>query len=94
MAKLKPHFIFSAHDHRFAMATTRYEPFHISFNISEDKDIKNSLKIQKYLNDAECIEIIWPTCSYRMGETDVGYGVVSIGNNSTITMFGFSFAQT
>jgi len=84
MEKLKPHLIFSAHDHRLAMATTQYKPFHISFQTSELDDIKHSLKIQKNLSSAECIEIVWPTCSYRMGVPNVGYGVVSIGTDGAM----------
>jgi len=80
MAKLKPNLIFSAHDHRFAMATTHYKPFHITYQTSAIEDINHSLIIQRNLSDTECIEIRWPTCSYRMGVLHVGYGVVSIGN--------------
>ena len=76
----KPHLIFSAHDHRLAMVTTQYVPYRFTFQASEIEDMKRSLKIQKHLNDAECVEIVWPTCSYRMGEPDVGYGAVTISN--------------
>lgn len=81
MAKLKPNLIFSAHDHRFAMATTHYKPFHITYQTSAIEDINHSLIIQRNLSDTECIEIRWPTCSYRMGVLHVGYGVVSIGSD-------------
>ena len=77
MSKLKPNVIFSAHDHRVAMATTKLDPYTFEFT-----DLENSMTIQRSLNKEDCIEIIWPTCSYRMGVERSGYGIASISNNN------------
>ena len=79
LTRLKPQMILSAHDHRLAAATTRLdddtfvieEPFH---------DLRGGLK--KRLNDLECLEVMFPTCSYRMGVPRTGYGFIAIGEPS------------
>ena len=76
MKKLKPNAVFSAHDHRAAMATTRLNDsryFEASHFYQEPLS-----KIQRKINDVDCIEVIWPTCSYRMGVENAGYGFASI----------------
>ena len=76
MTKLKPNVIFSAHDHRLAMATSRLnESDH--FEIGDFSE--NNSKIVKKLNNFDCVEVIWPTCSYRMGVKKAGYGFATFG---------------
>ena len=88
LTRLKPQLILSAHDHRLAAATTRLdddtfvieEPFH---------DLRGGLK--KRLNDFECLEIMFPTCSYRMGVPRTGYGYVVIGESIPSLPYYFYF---
>lgn len=72
--------IFSAHDHRLAAASVRFD------NI-ENIEIINAFErddvFRKQLNDEECLEIIWPTCSYRMGVQKMAYGSAVISIMST-----------
>ncbi len=79
MLQLKPNVIFSAHDHRVAMATTRKNDSHY-FEVGSFVD--DSTVIKKQINDQDCTEVIWPTCSYRMGVVKSGYGFATIGNYS------------
>ncbi len=76
MNNLKPNVIFSAHDHRAAMATSRFNDTGF-FQVSASFD--DSAKIRQQMNDDECFEVIWPTCSYRMGVEKAGYGFATIG---------------
>ncbi|KAK4029975.1 hypothetical protein OUZ56_022931 [Daphnia magna] len=78
ITKLKPNAIFSAHDHRIAMATTRQNDSHY-FQV--DNFTEDSAVIKKQLNDEDCTEVIWPTCSYRMGVEKSGYGFATIGDD-------------
>jgi hypothetical protein len=78
MLQLKPNVIFSAHDHRVAMATTRKNDSHY-FEIGSFVD--DLTVIKKQINDQDCTEVIWPTCSYRMGVDKSGYGFATIGNS-------------
>lgn len=84
MTKLKPNAIFSAHDHRIAMATTRQNDSHY-FQV--DNFTEDSAVIKKQLNDEDCTEVIWPTCSYRMGVEKSGYGFATIGIEFRIFFF-------
>lgn len=77
MTKLKPHMIFSAHDHRAALATTHLAED--SFTVSPSFTSGGRELFRTRLNDEETLEIIWPTCSYRMGVPRMGYGFVTIG---------------
>lgn len=76
MTKLKPHLIFSAHDHRAALATTLLDEDR--FQVSSSFAASASGFFRTHLNDEESVEIIWPTCSYRMGVAKAGYGFASI----------------
>ncbi|XP_046654580.1 cell division control protein 1-like [Daphnia pulicaria] len=78
MLQLKPNVIFSAHDHRVAMATTRKNDSRY-FEVGSFVD--DSTVIKKQINDQDCTEVIWPTCSYRMGVVKSGYGFATIGND-------------
>ncbi len=84
MLRLKPNVIFSAHDHRVAMATTRKNDSHY-FEVGSFVD--DSTVIKKQINDQDCTEVIWPTCSYRMGVDKSGYGFATIGNYSSSRHF-------
>ena len=75
MNNLKPNVIFSAHDHRAAMATSRLNDSFFDVNSFFDQ----VPKVRKEINDRECVEVIWPTCSYRMGVDKAGYGFATIG---------------
>lgn len=78
MTNLKPNVVFSAHDHRMAIATTHLND---SSFFEADHFFQNPNKItHRLINDQDCIEVIWPTCSYRMGVEKAGYGFATIGN--------------
>ncbi|KAK6053115.1 hypothetical protein COOONC_09380, partial [Cooperia oncophora] len=72
--ELKPDLILSAHDHKAGIHhLTRY-----SQNVNS-KDLTGIGGIQEWTIDAkEILELQTPTCSYRMGTFDVGYGFVRI----------------
>lgn len=75
MENLRPNAIFSAHDHRLAAASIRFDD---PENLKIINDFENGDILRKQLNDEECLEIIWPTCSYRMGVQKIGFGSVVI----------------
>lgn len=66
-----PKFLFTAHTHNSMVITTRQKSRHnraISpINPTDDIHVYN-------LNSGDLFEVIVPTCSYRMGTFNVGYG--------------------
>lgn len=83
MTKLKPNVVFSAHDHRMAIATTRLND---SQFFEADSFFHGPTKVQKHINSIDCVEVMWPTCSYRMGVDKIGYGFATIGIINLITI--------
>ena len=76
MAQLKPDAVFSAHSHQFAIATSHWDPYSLSVSAEDgSKTVLTSLGPSAQ----GCVEVIWPTCSYRMGVAKAGYGIASIG---------------
>uniref|UniRef100_A0A2M3Z9F3 Putative cell division control protein/ dna repair exonuclease n=1 Tax=Anopheles braziliensis TaxID=58242 RepID=A0A2M3Z9F3_9DIPT len=80
---LKPSVIFSAHlhvsqfarTHRSRLKTVGYEP------LSQDKKTAykvHSFDLSYHKDTQELLEITVPTCSYRMGVPDIGYGYAVI----------------
>lgn len=72
LSKVRPKVIFSAHDHRPALATVSLEPYQF-----QRQDFGSDGLIRKNISNHECIEVIWPTSSYRMGVLRNGYGIAS-----------------
>jgi hypothetical protein len=77
VTQIRPHAIFAAHDHK-------------SVHISADKDtgeerlaemlLPSAGPVWQYqLNAGLVHEFMVPTCSYRMGAVDMGYGAAIIG---------------
>ena len=81
--KLKPHVIFSAHDHRAALAVSPLDQSRFDLSASFEK----TSQFRKRLTYDETVEVIWPTCSYRMGVRQAGYGFASLGKINFF--FGF-----
>ena len=79
--KQQPSFIFSGHDHAsFHFIATKEAAHAQGFEI---------LPKEHYTLQYESLgdllhEIAVPTCSYRMGKEDVGYGAAVIGNYSQV----------
>ncbi|XP_058055447.1 uncharacterized protein LOC131206876 [Anopheles bellator] len=80
---LKPNVIFSAHlhvsqyarTHRNRLKSVSYQP------LSQDKKTAykvHSFDLSYHQDTQELLEIIVPTCSYRMGVPDIGYGYAVI----------------
>lgn len=77
MTQIRPHVIFTGHDHK-------------SVHITADKDTGEERLAemlppgagpiwQYQLNAGLVHEFMVPTCSYRMGAVDMGYGAAIIG---------------
>lgn len=79
---LQPHMILSAHEHKsFHLVADRksgdvIHTAYISF--------PNNGSFAANLTNSETHEIMVPTCSYRMGTEDTGYGVLYIGPKGSI----------
>lgn len=77
MNEIHPHVIFTAHDHK---------SLHVSADTETGEERLAEMlppgagPIWQYqLNAGLVHEFMVPTCSYRMGATDVGYGAALIG---------------
>lgn len=69
----QPHIIFSAHHHKSYVVQTSTDKIfsHLQpFNVNSGG---NSVHIFE-IKDGHIIEIVVPTCSYRMGVLDIGFG--------------------
>jgi len=76
-ASIEPHLIFSGHDHDSAHVSA---PLKDVWQKTIDLTTPSSPKWQKYSLTPNVIhEMIVPTCSYRMGVTEMGYGFAIIG---------------
>lgn len=83
IGRLKPNVIFSGHlhasrfvrIHRKHMRAATYQP------LSADKKTANKVHtfdLRYHQDTQELLEIVIPTCSYRMGVPDIGYGFAVI----------------
>lgn len=83
---IRPHAVFTAHDHK-------------SLHVSADKDTGEERLAemlppgagpiwQYQLNAGLVHEFIVPTCSYRMGAADMGYGAAVIDGNTDTMLYG------
>ncbi|GLG96496.1 Metallophosphoesterase 1 homolog [Gryllus bimaculatus] len=82
--QLRPQIIFSAHDHKSLHTSIetdlkRYEQF-VEMLLPSGGPMW-----QFQLSKTVIHEIMVPTCSYRMGVADVGYGVALIDNSGSMT---------
>lgn len=80
MTQIHPHAIFTAHDHK---------SLHISANAEtgEERFVEvfppsTGPVWQFQLNVGLVHELMVPTCSYRMGAVDMGFGVAAFGKCS------------
>lgn len=76
--KIMPHVLFTAHMHKSMIISM--DP--LTRDVRPVNRVKPSTPIQTLtLGVSDLYEIIVPTCSYRMGVKDMGYGLAVIGNN-------------
>ncbi|XP_065201543.1 uncharacterized protein Mppe isoform X2 [Planococcus citri] len=85
---VRPEFIFSAHDHKsYALLTLKEDGKMLYYEDMKYNAFKGGIstwtfQAAKSTNYSVITEIVVPTCSYRMGSADVGYGVIIHGENS------------
>lgn len=77
LSKMQPHLLFTAHEHKSMIISTDAIQ-------RGDRHIvpvtPNDNKMHNYgLGAVNMIEIIVPTCSYRMGVNKIGYGLAVLG---------------
>jgi hypothetical protein len=84
VTQIRPHAIFSAHDHK---------SWHISADAETgEKGLAEMLSPsagpmwQYQLNNEVVHELMVPTCSYRMGVEDMGFGAAAIGKCSFLSV--------
>ncbi|KAJ8949953.1 hypothetical protein NQ318_002360 [Aromia moschata] len=77
--KMLPHLLFTAHEHKSMILSTdplHHHEFHI-VPVTPDNN-----QVFKYtLGETDMYEILIPTCSYRMGTTNIGFGYGIIERN-------------
>lgn len=78
LTKMQPHILFTAHEHKSMIVS-------IDAIARSDRHIvpvtPKDNNIHSYdLGSSDMIEIIVPTCSYRMGVNKIGYGFAVIGS--------------
>jgi hypothetical protein len=85
VTQIRPHVIFSAHDHKSR---------HISADAETGRRILAEMlppsagPVWQYqLNDGLLHELMVPTCSYRMGVADMGFGAAVIGKCSSEVIY-------
>ncbi|KAK2707386.1 hypothetical protein QYM36_015171 [Artemia franciscana] len=76
MIKINPLLTISAHEHSSFVIYPKMDPLHI-------EDI-NDFSVHNFKSD-ESVEIVAPTCSYRMGKQIYGFGALVIGDNKIIS---------
>lgn len=83
--EFKSEYIFSAHGHTsfnfISDFKTKKQIFIQRLDSNNYKEMSNSQWRFGQQPPNVVSEIIVPTCSYRMGSNDLGYGVLTIGNN-------------
>ncbi|XP_063698984.1 uncharacterized protein LOC134829698 [Culicoides brevitarsis] len=84
----KPHLIFSGHHHQSLIMRTKLKRLHqpeIPNSLNNDKKTAyamNRFDIDEIFDNNEVLEIYVPTCSYRMGEMDIGFGYAILDNRN------------
>ena len=82
---MKPEFIFSAHDHKsYVLLTLKEDGKMLYYEDMKYNAFKGGIstwnfQAAKSTNYTVITEIVVPTCSYRMGSSDIGYGVIVHG---------------
>lgn len=82
---IKPEFIFAAHEHKsYAVLTLREDGKLLYYEDMKYNSYKSGVstwtfQAAKTTNYTVITEIVVPTCSYRMGASDIGYGVIVYG---------------
>ncbi|XKL67602.1 hypothetical protein PGB90_003093 [Kerria lacca] len=82
---IKPEFIFSAHEHKsYVLLTLKENGQRLYYEELKYNSYRNGVATWTFqtaesTNYSVITEIIVPTCSYRMGVFDMGYGVVTYG---------------
>ncbi|GJQ78978.1 hypothetical protein Trydic_g140 [Trypoxylus dichotomus] len=83
--QLEPHVLFTAHEHKSKVIRT--DPNNLYDRHVEVTDPRNPKKFQYDLNSESVYEFMVPTCSYRMGTMNMGYGYAIIeGKNIQYTV--------
>lgn len=89
--EVKPDFILAAHEHKsYAVLTLRESGKQLYYEQLKRNLFRNSVptwtfQAAKTTNYTIVTEFIVPTCSYRMGELDVGYGILVLGKKTSIS---------
>lgn len=84
----KPHIIFSGHHHQSLIKRMKYKKLDspgMPNSLNNDKKTAyamNKFNLNELIDDNEILEINIPTCSYRMGTMDIGYGYAIIDNDN------------
>jgi len=80
----KPHLIFSGHHHMSLISRMKYKRLDspgMPSSLNNDKKTAyamNHFDLNELIDNNEVLEINIPTCSYRMGTMDIGYGYAVI----------------
>lgn len=80
IAKLQPHVVFAAHEHKSMIVQTDallQQDRHI-IPVTQDNNIVYTFT----LGISDLYEILVPTCSYRMGTNKIGFGYAIIGKTT------------
>ena len=77
MSQIRPHVIFTGHDHKSLHVSADTETG--EERLAEMLPPGTGPVWQFQLNSAIVHELMVPTCSYRMGVPDMGYGAVTLG---------------
>lgn len=84
----KPHIIFSGHHHQSLIKRTKYNKLDrpgMANSLNNDKKTAyamNKFDLNELIDNNDILEIGVPTCSYRMGTFDIGYGYAIIDNKN------------
>lgn len=82
--EFKSEYIFSAHDHTSFNIVSDFKTKKPTFVQRLDRNNRKKMHDAQWRFGQQppnvVSEIIVPTCSYRMGSKDMGYGVLTIGN--------------
>lgn len=87
---IRPEFIFSAHEHKsYALLTLKENGKQLYYEELKYNAFKNGVSSWTFqaassTNYTVITEIVVPTCSYRMGVADMGYGVIVYGTYTTL----------
>ncbi|KAL1117696.1 hypothetical protein AAG570_004011 [Ranatra chinensis] len=79
---VRPHFVFSAHDHKSVHFVGKSDTGERTLveELMSNRFAEGSPTWRFQISDSLINEIVVPTCSYRMGVVDIGFGVGLLGN--------------